>query len=222
MFYKYIGDYLVKLFSKESDNKLKEMLHLVNKYEMMRVYRFFDLDQLKKSAMKTGGMKLWKQARKYQILLGERISRHKRLTKIALLYKWLRNLALALVTVLLPMLFICLRNPGLVPNIFFFFLSAPFLLVFIILLWFVVFLRWYINQKFMTSEKLRGMDIHLMKIVQHYIDQIVINVKNSRLNPNDFKFKLFTDKYKHIKILKKPSFFNDFYLAVPDVGQEEG
>jgi len=211
---------MTRLFSNEGHDKLKEMLHLVNKYEMMRVHRFFDLDQLKKSAMKTGGMKLWKQARKYHRLLGERISRHKRLTKIALVYRWLRNLALALVTVLLPVLFICLRNPSLVPTIFFFFLSAPFLLVFIILLWFVVFLRWYINQKFMTSEKLRGMDAHLMGIVQHYIDEIVVNVKKSHLDPNDFKFKLFTDKYKHVKILKKPSFFNDFYVAVPDVGQE--
>jgi hypothetical protein len=210
-----------KLFRKEGDNELKEMLRLANSYEMMRVHRFFDVDQLKRAAIKTDGMKFWKQAKKYHMQLHERISKYKRLTKIALLYRWLRNLALVFVTILLPIFLIYPRNPSSVPSFFLFFLSPLFLLAFIILLWFVVFLRWYVNQ-FMTSEKLKGMDAHLMKIVQHYIDQIVASIKKSDLNPNDFKFKLFTDKYKNVKVLKKPSFFRDFYVAIPNIEEKEG
>lgn len=204
------------LSEKKSNDQLKKMLRLANSYEMMRVHRFFDIDKLKKDSIKTGGMKFWKQAKKYHMQLHERISKHKRITRMAFLYRGLRNLALALITILLPIFLIYPRNPNLVPSFFLFFLSPLFLLAFIILLWFVVFLRWYVNQSFMTSERFEGMDTHLMKIVQLYIDQIAANIKKFGLNPNDFKFKLFTDQYKNIKILKKPNFFRDFYIAVPD------
>lgn len=210
-----------KILKKEDVNELREILRLANSYEMMRVHRFFDIDKLKKIAIKTGGMMFWKQAKKYHTQLQKQISKQKRLMRMALLYRWLRNFALALITILLPTFLMYPRSPNTVPSFLLVFLSPPFLLAFVILLWFVVFLRWYVNQ-FMTSEKLKGMDAHLMKIVQHYIDQIVASIKKSDLNPNDFKFKLFTDKYKNVKVLKKPSFFRDFYVAIPNIEEKEG
>jgi hypothetical protein len=206
-----------KILKKEDVNELREILRLANSYEMMRVHRFFDIDKLKKIAIKTGGMMFWKQAKKYHTQLQKQISKQKRLMRMALLYRWLRNFALALITILLPTFLIYPRSPNTVPSFLLVFLSPPFLLAFVILLWFVVFLRWYVNQSFVTFEKLESMNTHLMKIVQYYIDRIVASVKKLGLNPNDFKFKLFTDEYKNVKILKKPNFFRDFYLAIPDI-----
>lgn len=78
--------------------------------------------------------------------------------------------------------------------------------------------RRYVDQR---AKEGSGRDKHLKETTQHFINKLASQVAQDKEDPARFKFKIFYDDYKGIRIVSRPGIIRRHYVAAVAIGNSE-
>jgi len=90
----------------------------------------------------------------------------------------------------------------------------------------VLVVRFFVREKvrgFYESSvsRYRGKIAHLREVNQVLINQLIEKIRKANENPKKYKLTLYNVDYEGIKVLKKPGWWREHYVAIPIVGKAD-